>query len=253
MLAAGLLAAALVAACAQRVSGRPVRPISTGFPTTTAQLAAFLVKGTKSIKTAELSLSVTTAGRSITAFGQETIEDGKVKDVAFTETIPDFGALNLVIKDGKYYAQLPPAQRSSGKAWLLVRPGSSSNVVRTLYKYLRNSQSSASLDSGAAFARATTRLMFLGSPTLDGTATGHYALAVQVSRLPRAYPGKAALRSAGVTRIPAEIWVDGQGRPRLVTEQLTVGATAVYTEVRLRQFDAPVSITAPPRDQVSTD
>jgi hypothetical protein len=47
--------------------------------------------------------------------------------------------------------------------------------------------------------------------------------------------------------------VDGKGRPVKVTENLTVQGQTVDTTVTIGDFDAPVTITAPPADQVATD
>lgn len=253
--AATAVLAAVLSGCTQAVSGRPVTapPPPAGFPATTDRLADLLGKGAASIRFAHLSLSVAVAGRAITAEGDETVAGGRVVDVSITETIPDFGALNLVISHDRYYAQLPRSRRVSAKPWVLVRPTSRSSVVRQLYAALTASQRSSSLDTGAVFVRAATRLRFLGLQTLDGTATGHYALSVEVARLPADYPGKSTLTTAGVARIPVEVWVDAQGRPRLITEQLSAAGTATHTEVRLRDFDVPVSIQAPPPGQVSTE
>jgi hypothetical protein len=49
-----------------------------------------------------------------------------------------------------------------------------------------------------------------------------------------------------------DLWVDRQGRLRKVTENLTVKGQRVATTVEIGQFDAPVTITPPPADQVST-
>ncbi len=248
---AAALCVVVMAGCSHTQSGTP--RAGGGLPSTSAQLSAFIARGIRSLRSLEVSLSVTTSRRSLTAFGQEVVRNGVVTDVALTETIPDFGALSLVIKDGVYYARLPLTQRTSEKDWVLVRPDSSSSVVRSIYAPLHKSVRTAALSLGVLFARATTRLRFLGHQRLDATATSHYALAVALRRLPRAYPDRDALIAAGVSSMPAEVWVDGRGRPRLITDQIAVHGVTIDTEVRLRQFDAPVSVKAPPRARIATD
>ena len=59
------------------------------------------------------------------------------------------------------------------------------------------------------------------------------------------------MTAAGVTALPMDLWVDRQGRLRKVAENLTVKGQRVATTIGIGQFDAPVTITPPPADQVA--
>jgi hypothetical protein len=204
------------------------------------------------IRSAELSLSVSRSGRSVTAFGQESVRGATVRDVRLTETFPSVGALNLLVKDARYYAQLPPTRFHSDKDWVLLSPDSRYRIVRQVYERVLRARQSASLSAGPTLAAAATRFAFLGTQLLDGVVTAHYLLDVPVARLPAGFADRARLLAGRVSSVRAEIWVDARGHPRLLSEQGTGHADTGYTSVHLRNFDAPVDITPPAADRVAT-
>jgi hypothetical protein len=76
---------------------------------------------------------------------------------------------------------------------------------------------------------------------------------VDVAKLPASLPGKDALVSSGLKTLPIELYIDSAGRPVQVTEHFTVSGQTVSTDVKVTEYNAPVTITEPPADQVSTD
>ena len=220
-------------------------------PSDAAGLAAFLRDGTASIRSAHLELEVDAAGNSITGSGDETLKDGKAEAFDLTETIPGVGDLRVVMVDGQTYVQLPAGLNPSGKPWLLISTESTNPVVQQLATSLQSVTSSSSLDQYTAFTEAAT-VEVVGAEQVDGVDATHYALTVDVTELPNDTPGRSELLSAGLVKLPVDLWVDGQGRPVKVSEELTVQSQKVTTLVMLSDFDADVTITAPPADQVAT-
>src|SRR5690242_19331130 len=220
-------------------------------PTDAAGLAAFLRDGTASIRSAHLELSVEAAGNSITGSGDETLEDGKAESFDLTENIPGLGDIRVLMVDGRTYVQLPAGINPGAKPWLLISTESSNPVVQQLATSLQSVTSSSSLDQYTAFTEAAT-VKVVGSEPVDGVAATHYALDVDVTKLPNDTPGRSDLLSAGLVKLPVDLWVDTHGRPVKVSEELTVQNQKVTTLVTLSRFDEAVTITAPPADQVAT-
>ena len=129
---------------------------------------------------------------------------------------------------------------------------SSNPVVAQLATTLEQTQQSASLDQYTAFTQAASGLQVVGPEQVAGADATHYKLTVDVTPLPDTLPGREALLSAGLMSLPVDLWVDDQGRPVKVTENLSVQGQTVDTEVTIGNFDAPVTVTAPPADQVAT-
>jgi hypothetical protein len=149
--------------------------------------------------------------------------------------------------------QLPPSINRTGKAWALVSTSSSNPVIKQLATTLESAQQSASLQQYTDFTEAASGLQVVGQEQVAGADATHYHLTVDVTKLPQASPGREQLLTAGVLSLPVDVWVDAKGRPVKLTEELTVQDQQVSTVVTVGSFDAPVSITAPPADQVSTD
>ena len=220
-------------------------------PSDAAGLAAFLKDGTASIRSAHLELEVDAAGNSIKGSGDETLKDGKAEAFDLTETIPGVGDIRVLLVDGQTYVQLPAGLNPSDKPWLLISADSTNPVVQQLATSLQSVTSSSSLDQYTAFTQAAT-VTVVGPEQVDGADATHYALNVDVTKLPNDTPGRSDLLSAGLVKLPVDLWVDDHGRPVKVSEELTVQGQKVTTLVTLGNFDEDVTITAPPADQVAT-
>jgi len=221
-------------------------------PTDAAGLAAFLREGTAGIDSAHLELEIDAGGTTITGSGDQTLVDGRTEATDLTETIPGAGDLRIVLVDGETYVQLPAALNTSGKPWVLVAEDSSNPLIRQLAASLESATQSSSVDQYTLFAEAST-VQVVGEEEIDGVPATHYSLTVDVTALPNDSPGRRELLGAGVVQLPVELWVDAEGRPVRMTQEVTAGGQEVSTVVSLSDFDEPVTITAPPADQVATD
>lgn len=246
------VAAALLTGCAEAVDGTPNSDAPSAFPRTTAALGAELKAGTATLKSTHLTLNEAIGSQSISGAGDETIADSKVGSLSLKLDVPGLGMLQIVRVDGKTFVKLPPAQSTSGKPWALVTTSSSNPVVRAMAGSLAAADEVTGLDAASIFIDAARDLKYLGTSSIAGASTGHYSLIVDVNRLPADYPQKQLLVTAGLTKLPVQLWVDMDGRLRKLTERLTVSGQTVNTVVTLGNFDAPVHITAPPPDHVDT-
>jgi len=254
LLAAGAAVVAL-AGCAPAAKDAASSPASSSTPappTDAAGLSAVLKASASKIHSAHLSMNIAAGTATLTGSGDETMAAGKLQSLDLTEQIPQAGSLRIVMIDGKTYLQLPPAMNRSGKPWVLVSPASSNPGVRQLATTLDSVKQTASLDQFTTFSSVAT-VTGHKQETLDGAPTTHYTLTVDVQKLPATLPGKQQLVAAGLTSLPMDMWVDAQGRLVKFTEQVTVKGQQVATTVTLGRYDAPVTVTAPPADQVATD
>lgn len=166
----------------------------------------------------------------------------------------------LLTEDGRYvmYMRSPlfRQQLPRGKSWLrldLSKQAASLGVDFT--SLLNASQSSAPLERGLV---STTRV---GRETVAGQSTVRYRAVLDVRRAVRALPAygrqvAAIERATGIrlSRLPYDVWVAGDGRIRRMrfstpTTAGGVRGTAVST-ITFLSYDAPVTISAPPRAQV---
>ncbi len=246
-----------VTACSSSGSTQSGKASNTGTPTasasptvlTAAGLAADLESGGLGIKSAHLTLAVSAAGQDVVAQGDETLASGKLTALNLDEKIGTM-ALSIRIIGSSLYVKLPPTLAPGTKPWFKASAASSNPMLKQLAASIASTQQSASLDSYRAFASAATSIKVVGSTTVGGAPATHYALVVDVSKLP-ASSATAPLAKAGIKTLPVDLWVDQQHRPVQIVEKLTVQGQPVTTTVTIGNFDAPVSISAPPASQVA--
>jgi hypothetical protein len=238
----------IVAGCSSSGGGSGVPD---GMPTDAAGLGQLLQSGTATIRTAHIVLDISLAGQELTGSGDETLDNGQLVSLDLKESLPGGqGTIEVVVVDGTTYAKLPPSLNSGDKPWLLVTPDSTNQIVQQLARSLDTALNSASLGSVGVFTRAAKSVEGKGTDTIEGVETTHYEIVVDVAKLPADTPGKDALESSGVDEIPLDLYIDSQGRPVRINEELTVQGTKVTTKATLSDFNAPVTITAPPSNQV---
>jgi predicted small lipoprotein YifL len=95
----------------------------------------------------------------------------------------------------------------------------------------------------------------LGTDTVQGEQMTHYRTQIdpantdQIPADQRAAV-KKALQQLGLSKIPVDAWVDGQGLLRRMSLSFALSTMSMTMSMDLSQFGTPVSITAPPADQV---
>jgi hypothetical protein len=165
-----------------------------------------------------------------------------------SEDVPRInGDIEMIYAAGNVYIKLPPAFNKTGKPFDLVSTSSSDPVIRKLASTLNESIASGSLKTIRDFAASATTVKLVG----ESPAGTHYSVVVDATKLPASYPGLSALRAAGITTIPTDVYLDSQGRPVLINERLNVKGHEVTTKVTISRYNQPVTISAPPANQVA--
>ena len=250
---AGSLCAAMTAlsGCASTIAGHGSGAPGP-LPTDARGLATLIQSSVASVTSVHITFDVNAGGQSINAVGDEALIGGRVTAFDLTETVTQTGTTRLRVVGGKTYVGLPPALNKSGKPWALVTATSSDAVIRSMNTAISDAQNVASLATPSAFAAAAKSVKLDGPDQIDGAAATHYSIVVELSKLPADFRGLQDLIAGGVTTLPVELWVDGEGRPVKVTDALSIQGQSVSSQVGMSKYNAPVHITAPPPDQVST-
>jgi hypothetical protein len=221
-------------------------------PTDAAGLADLLHRGISSVSSVHLALNVTSPGKTINSEGDAKLASGTLQALDITEEVGTVGKRRLLIVDQATYAQVPGTVNQANKPWVLVTRDSPNPAVRNMAASLDAVRKSASLDHFSTFASAARSLQLVGKESFNGTPVTHYMVNVDVAKLPDNTPGRQPLLGAGITTLPIELYVDDQGRPLKATQDMTVQGQHTSTVITFSKFNAPVSISAPSPDQVST-
>lgn len=220
-------------------------------PTEAASLAALLQASTSRIRSAHVDITMTAPGFSIIGSGDETAVSGRMQTLDFTATDPELGPVRGIIAEGHTYLRVPMSISHARKPWILATFDSRHTQVQQLATTMQSMQRAATLNPFAAFSDGAT-VMAHDRENLTGGQTTHYSLSVDIKKLPESADNQKLL-TAGVTGFPIEMWLDDTSRLVKFTQNLEVRARQASIVVTVGNFDAPVTITPPPADQVSTD
>jgi hypothetical protein len=222
-------------------------------PTDANGLGTMLQNAVNKISSAHITLDITLAGQQLTGSGNEKLANGRLTALDLSENLPaGGGTIRLIMVGGKTYAKLPPALNAGSKPYLLVSKSSSNQIVRQLAGSLDSALSAASLGSVSTFTHAAKSVQPKGTTTINGVQATHYSIVVDVAKLPASLPGKSELTQSGIGTLPIELWVDSAGRPVQLTEAFSVQGQKVATKATVSDYNKPVTITAPPADQVGS-
>jgi hypothetical protein len=204
--------------------------------------------------------TVNAPGQAAVTMTADGVLDAKARTADVTVTLPGLGKVALRIVDGAIYAKVPEAMASlSPKPWLKLDVAALGAAVGQF-----GSQNPADhLDMLAGMTDVTE----VGSEKIDGVETTHYRGKVDVAKAIKAATNPAArknLESAAkamaTATMPADVWIDKQGRLRKMTFTMTAkpaagsgvkGNATMVGAATFSDFGTPVKVTAPPAADVA--
>ena len=244
----------------------------------TAKLLRAAYSQTVDAKTAKVTITETvTQSNSLplqgTISGQGSL-DFSSGNGALTFSSPTGGSFSARLISPEIYIQLPAADKAqlpAGKTWLSINLNTvtEAKLGASLAQLSSSSQESTQLLSYLQ-AVSTSGITTVGPATIKGAATTEYKATVDLTKEAdqKSPAAQAAIKSLeaqmNATTLPVQVWLDGQGRVRQVSEQLQVSTTSqssggttvpaasgsVSTTVDYYDFGTPVTVQPPPASQV---
>ena len=223
-----------------------------------AEIQAALSKASGD-KTVHVTGTISTAGTSGTMDAQEQFGSNVAMSVNMSLAGTDIS--EILIGDTLYMKIPALSAELGGKTWAklsLSSMGSLGSTFQAMIDSAKNTDPTSQLQP----LLASGDVHKVGTETVDGVQTTHYAGTVdpatafdssqaaknltsaQIAQL------KSTLKSSGVTTETIDVWVASDGLP--VREQVSATSSAGATKVDMHMsgWGSPVSITAPPADQV---
>lgn len=267
-LVAGVGAAAIaLAGCATTISGSaaPAGTSGSGYaaPVRTVEDLGAAVSHNTQASAVHMNMAVTVPEvGTITASGDAKFASSQPSE-QMTMTIPSVGDMKIVLVSGTIYMSLPPnlsgALSTSGKPWVKLD-------LNSLNPQFQSLSQSAGLAGQADPTQLLQQISAAGTitkvthETVDGVPTTHYSITVDVAKMLRSTNAsdqeKQALAQLGITTMPFDIWVNSDNLPvRIVTNvpfsEGTTSGQPLSISVNYSNWGEPVTVTAPPADQVT--
>ena len=161
------------------------------------------------------------------------------------------------------YMKIPQlSSELGGKPWAklsLSSMGTLGSTFQSLIDSAKNTDPSAQLQP----LLASGDIHKVGTETVDGVQAAHYSgtvdpatafdgsqaaknlTAAQIAQL------KSLMKAGGVTKETIDVWVASDGLPVRETVSMNTSAGATKVDMHLSGWGKPITVTAPPADQVS--
>lgn len=265
--AAGLL----VTSCASNGNGSSANQPATASP---AQIVAAAYTKTTDAKTAKtvIDSQISVGGQNVPVTASGVIDfSGPSADL--TEHLPQ-GAGNLEVRylNGFIYEQLPPSiaqQMGASKPWISI---DANKLAQQQYgaslSQLQSSTPGNPSDQLGYLRGASDNITTVGKETVDGTATTHYKMTLDLDKATANQPARAKQavqkleQQLGTHTLPAQVWIDAQGRVRKLTLAETMahppstsggqsGPITINLTETMSDFGTAVTVSAPAADQTT--
>ncbi|HEU5006916.1 MAG TPA: hypothetical protein VFT67_08090 [Jatrophihabitantaceae bacterium] len=176
-----------------------------------------------------------------------------------TAQLPGAGQVEVRYLAGILYAKLPAslaAMLPGGKAGNWISLDLNALSQQQLGTSLQQLEAAAPSDPSQvlSFLRgAGTGVTDAGPATVGGIATTRYTTTIDLDKAAAELPAKARAglarleQNLGTHKLPAQLWIDGQGRLR----RMTITAQQGQLTLTLSHFGTPVHVTAPPADRTT--
>ena len=207
--------------------------------------------GTLLIVSRQIKLAVATlssAAITIDAGGLIATTTGHLKLSAGKGVASDFtigsgaDATRVIVVGTETFAE-PPGQASTGKPYIRVTADSTSEVARGLASTLPILEAAMSLGDLADLLTTATNFVVK-------TPAQHYSFDVTGDTKGSAL--QQQLADLSTKPVPVDLYVNAQNLPVKIVLTVNLGGSALPVTATLSDFNAPVTITAPPANQVAS-
>jgi hypothetical protein len=270
---AAVSVAALALVAALVVSPRGRRPTTLNLATGPgAKAVAASYQATRAAGTARGEFTLSFGGRTVSGQG---VGDFGTGVAAGTITLPnDVDPVDVVSTGDALYVKLPASYRmiTSGKPWVKLDRAALTNLVGDQLGVMGSGGAIAPTDVLNYVKGVSGDVQAVGTEQVRGTGTTHYKANIDLNKVAAQLPaasqagGRQAATVVGQP-VPADLWVDAQGRLRKLT--LTIDASRIKANpgsagptgtpptgtgtatFELYDFGAKVTAKPPAPDQVS--
>ena len=232
------------------------------------ELSAASKQGAQNSKSAKVSLVANAAGKTVTAQGDYLFQPGDI-ELSLTETV-EGQQVGLRIVDKTLYVKIPPAEASqmgTDKAWLKITPGANDPLSQAMSGSMGSTSEASDPTELLDRIGEAGRIVSSDQTTLDGEKVNHYKVELDLDKaldkfttlMPAATKAKVEQQVKGKhIMLPTELWIDKNQLPRQITMDETAltqaegtGAGLGKTTLDYSDWGTPVTITAPPADQIA--
>ena len=207
-----------------------------------------------------MSIDTTATGMSftMTADGAFDYANGTAQ---MTMTMPMVGQMAMVMTGDTMYVRMPDklaGQVPGGKPWVKVDLAALGDKMGVNLKSLLDQAKQQDPLQSLKVLTHADGVQKVGTEDVRGVPTTHYAGQVSLDQLMAAMPSqladqlRAQAEKVGMKSVGIDVWIDKDGLPRRLTEDMILGDTmTMHMSMDLYDWGQDVQVTPPPADQVT--
>ncbi|WP_326565946.1 hypothetical protein VSH64_29255 [Amycolatopsis rhabdoformis] len=236
------------------------------------ELASASKQGTTKTKSSKMSMTMSAAGKTVTAEGIASYDPADLK-MSMTMTT-DGQQMEMRLLDKTMYIKLPAAelaQMGTDKPWVKISPDSNDPLSKALSGSMGSAGDQSDPTKILDQISEAGRIVSSDQTTLDGQPVNHYKVEIDLAKsIDKTLASADDATRAKVKemikgkdiQIPAEIWVDKDQLPLQITMDESAmmqamgagaassGGTGKMT-IKYSDWGTAVNVTAPPADQIT--
>jgi hypothetical protein len=228
---------------------------STAKPTNAIEAAALKTSQAGSVRT---DFSISSSG-GVAGTGSGVFNSGKDRSGQLTMNVTTGGrqvAIDTVIVGNTIYVRSPLISQRlpGGKQWVKVDLNKAAKAANV---DLGSLLSANPTPGGAlAYLQGSSAIKKLGTEQVGGVPTTHYRVVVDLQQAADRASGsdkdalEQAIKAAGTTTLPVEVWVDSQDYVRKIEYKSQASGQSADLTMEMHDFGSPVPITAPATNEV---
>jgi hypothetical protein len=212
---------------------------------TQADFSQTIKDAQQNVKSAHMDATITTAGQSGSISGDFTgFKDLSSMSMDMSMKIAGHN-LEMRLVNKVLYVHGFGAMTGSKKPWVKIDLSDPSNPLSSILN-------SANPESFSSYLQAVKNLADKGTETVDGVSTHHYTAVIDTMKAMAANPafkGQDLSKLGLPATITTDVWLNSDNLP--VKMSVALGKAGSF-EAHFSKYGVPVTITAPPANQVST-
>jgi hypothetical protein len=224
-------------------------------PTNAIEAAALKTSQAGSVRT---DFSISSSG-GVAGTGSGVFNSGKDRSGQLTMNVTTNGrqvAIDTVIVGNTVYVRSPLISQRlpSGKQWVKVDLKQAAKAANVDLSSLLSANPTPG--GALAYLQGSSAIKKLGTEQVGGIPTTHYRVVVDLQQAADRASGsdkdalEQAIKAAGTTTLPVEVWVDSQDYVRKIEYKSQASGQSADLTMEMHDFGSPVPITAPATNEV---
>jgi hypothetical protein len=218
-------------------------------------LAAAINDNSKAKQSAKIAMTMDAAGQHIKVDGAVKMDTNPAMRMTMDMTSMK---MEMILIDEVLYMKLPAGMAGGavgGKPWVKISKDGDDPISKQMGTMLDSIDDSFDVGKQMEQLKTAGTITKQDKETLNGEQTTHYSITLDMDKMaqssdPNVKKAAEDATMGGLKTMDMELWANTDNLPVQITTKMAVAGQSVSMKMNYTDWGKPVSITAPPADQV---